>query len=364
MPLLSPKLRYLLFPLALFYWAMIFWRNLFYAVGFFVTRRVPVPVISVGNLSVGGTGKTPTVIYLGRKLVDKGYKVAVVSRGYRRTSTGTLVVSDGKKIQVSDTEAGDEPYLIARKLPMAIVVVDEVRYRGSMEALGRFKPDVVILDDAFQHRALERDVDIVLLNSQDPPGAFKLMPYGKLREPWIHLRRADIIFWTKSNLASPGGTIGPHPVIRARAAQCGVPTFSSSIRPGHLLRLPSYRPLSSSIIRNKKVYAFCGVGDPDSFRQILQQSGGSMVGFEIFDDHHRYSRTEVENLLDKGDSLGAELIITTEKDLFKVRAWVPENISLYALQIEFVPSEEGEKVLWDLLGEKMDNGKKKGTSTI
>lgn len=356
MPSLSPRLRYLLFPLALFYWAMIFWRNLFYAVGFFVSRRLPVPVISVGNLSVGGTGKTPAVIYLARKLIQKGYRVAVVSRGYRRESTGTLVVSDGETIHASERAAGDEPYLTAMKVPRAVVIVDEVRYRGSMEAAGRFKPDVIILDDAFQHRALERDVDIVLLNSQDPPEAFKLLPYGKLREPWIHLRRADIIFWTKANLMSPDGTKGPHPTLFERAAQWGVPTFTSSIQPGRLFRVRPERTMSASNLREKNVFAFCGIADPVSFRQIIQHCGGRIVGFEVFDDHHRYTETEVKNLVAKGESLGAGLVITTEKDLFKVRPWVPEEVPLYCLEIEFVPSEEGEKALWVLVEEKMGKG--------
>lgn len=328
---------------------MIFWRNLFYAVGFFVSRRLPVPVISVGNLSVGGTGKTPAVIYLARKLMEKGYRVAVVSRGYRRESAGTLVVSDGETIEASQRSAGDEPYLTARQLPGVAVVVDEIRYRGSMVAVGRFKPDVVILDDAFQHRALERDVDIVLLNSQDPPEAYRLLPYGKLREPWIHLRRADVIFWTKSNLVSPDGRTGPHPAVKGRASHWGVPTFTSSMEPARLVEVRHNRTVPLSNIRNKKIFAFCGVADPHSFRQILQQCGGQMVGFEAFDDHHHYSRAEVQTLAARGKSLGAELIVTTEKDLFKVRPWSSGEVPLYCLGIDFVPSPDGEKALWALV---------------
>ncbi|MFQ6615604.1 MAG: tetraacyldisaccharide 4'-kinase [Fidelibacterota bacterium] len=352
MPLVSPKFRYLLFPLALFYWAMIFWRNLFYAVGFFVSRRLPVPVISVGNLSVGGTGKTPAVIYLARRLTEKGYKVAVVSRGYKREGTGTVVVSDGEKIQASERTAGDEPYLTARQLPGTPVIVDEIRYRGGMVAVGRFKPDVVILDDAFQHRALERDVDLVLLNSKDSPEDYKLLPYGRLREPWIHLRRADIIFWTKSNLLSCDGRRGPDPSLLGRAAQWGVPTFTSTSQPNRLLDAKTEKAVSISRIRDTKVFAFCGIADPDSFRQIIQKCGGQIVGFDIFEDHHHYSRTEVENLAAKGESLGAELAVTTEKDVFKVRSWTSENVPLFSLGIHFVPSSEGEKALWALI-EKM-----------
>ena len=192
-PSLSGKSRYLLFPLALFYWGAVLWRNLFYTIGFFVTRRLPVPVISVGNLTVGGTGKTPAVIYLAQKLQENGFKPAVLSRGYGRNTTGTVVVSDGSKSLGGYEEGGDEPYLMANRLSGIPVVVDELRYRGGCFIVENFHPDVILLDDAFQHRALARDLDIVLLNSQDSPEAYKMLPYGKLREPPFHLRRADVL---------------------------------------------------------------------------------------------------------------------------------------------------------------------------
>ncbi|MFQ6673549.1 MAG: tetraacyldisaccharide 4'-kinase [Fidelibacterota bacterium] len=353
MPLLSTKLRYLLFPLALFYWGMIFWRNLFYTVGFFVTRRLPVTVISVGNLSVGGTGKTPAVIYLAEKLLERGLKVAIVSRGYGRETTGTLVVCDGKTVLASSKEAGDEPYFMARRLPGVMVVVDEVRYRGGMMAMETFKPDVILLDDGFQHRALERDIDIVLLNSQDPPKAYKLLPYGKLREPWFHLRRADIVFWTKSNL-SPGTEEGvPHPTIRGRAMRAGVPVFTSDIEPDNSLQDLRSGELPLNLLKEKRIFAFCGIADPGSFHELILQTGAEIVGFEVFDDHHVYTREEVEWLIKRGETAAAQILVTTEKDIFKVERWVLPGTPLYCLEIHFVPSAKGEATLWRLVEEAL-----------
>lgn len=347
MTLLSTKLRYLLFPIALFYWGAIFWRNLFYNIGFFVTRRLPVSVISVGNISVGGTGKTSMVIYLAQKLQSKGIKVVIVSRGYRRKTSGTMMVSDGKKIILSWEEAGDEPYFMANCLLEIPVVVDEIRYRGGLFAIEKFNPDIIILDDAFQHRAVDRDIDIVLLNSHDPPDVYKLLPYGKLREPWFHLRRADLIFWTKANLKPP------HPTLRNKSPCAKIPTFTSRMEPDHFMRDVSNHTLSLSKIKGKKVIAFCGIADPESFRWLLLDIGAKIEHFKTFEDHHMYQESEVRMLIDEGQKSGIDLFITTDKDIFKVTQWVPEEIRLYSLGIHFIPSREGEEKLMNWMG-KLD----------
>ncbi|MEE9167791.1 MAG: tetraacyldisaccharide 4'-kinase [Candidatus Neomarinimicrobiota bacterium] len=339
MPRLSTKLRYLLLPLALFYWGTIFWRNLFYSIGFFVTRRLPVPVISVGNLSVGGTGKTSMVIYLAEKLQLQGVAPVIVSRGYRRKTSGTGLVSDGKKVMLSWQEAGDEPYFMANVLSGVPIVVDEVRYRGAVFAIERFNPDVIVLDDAFQHRSLDRDIDIVLLNSNDPLETYKLLPYGKLREPWNHLRRADLIFWTKANLKPP------HPTLHSKVLQTKVPTFACRVEPDPFLRSANGQTVPLDALKGKKTVAFCGIGDPDSFRHLLQRAGAQIVHFKAFADHHVYTRRDLENLTDTGEKEGVDLLVTTEKDIFKVVKWVARDVRLYALQISFVPSPEGEKAL-------------------
>ena len=346
---LHGKRSYLLFPLALFYWGVLFWRNIFYAVGFFLTQKLPVPVISVGNLTVGGTGKTPMVIYLAQELEGMGKKVAIISRGYKRKTTGTLVVSDGEKIVTSWEEAGDEPYLMAKRLPMIAVVVDEARYRGGLHAVQQFNPEVILLDDAFQHRQLERDLDIVLLNSQDVPQAYKLLPYGRLREPWFYLRRADIVFWTKVNLARGSSGRSPHAAIRSKPLQAKVPVFSSRMVADSLLRDSAGNGVQLTQIKGKKVYLFCGIGDPESFRSLIQKAGANIIGFRVFQDHHHYIKAEVGGIIEDAAVLGAEMIITTEKDSFKMERFLTEEDSIHSLGIGFVPSAEGERALVEMI---------------
>jgi len=327
--------------LALFYWGVIFWRNLFYTVGFFVTHRLPASVISIGNLSVGGTGKTSMVIYLAQKLQKEGLKIAIISRGYRRKTSGTMLVSDGEKVLLPWEESGDEPYLMAKRLPGIPIVVDEYRYRGGLYVIKNFNPDIILLDDAFQHRSLDRNLNIVLLNSYDTPDAFKLLPYGKLREPWFHLRRADLIFWTKINLKKPS------PTLQNKIPYTKVPVLSSRMEPDHFLRDVSQNSVSLNVIKGKKILAFSGIADPESFRWLLQEVGAELVHFEIFEDHHTYTEEEVRTLIKEGNRCGAELLVTTDKDIFKVTTWVPDHVMMYSIGVVFVPTKEGYQTLMD-----------------
>jgi tetraacyldisaccharide 4'-kinase len=345
-PSLSGKTRYLLFPLALFYWGAVLWRNLFYTIGFFVTRRLPVPVISVGNLTVGGTGKTPAVIYLAQKLQENGFKPAVLSRGYGRNTTGTVVVSDGDRCHSGWEDGGDEPHLMAKRLSGIPVVVDELRYRGGCFIVEKFHPDVILLDDAFQHRALARDLDIVLLNSQDSPEAYKMLPYGKLREPPFHLRRADVLIWTKRNLSQP-------PVsVRSSIERQSVPTLSSRLLAEQELRSSDGTVMSLAELKGKRVFAFCGVGDPKSFFSIVEQVGVDIVGRKAFDDHHHYNKEEMEHILSDPKITEVDYFITTEKDLFKVAPYFG-SYKLYALGVEFRPTRTGEKELLAMVKEAL-----------
>ena len=176
-------IKYLLFPLAIIYRLIVFWRNVLYNYNFFISRKLPAKIISVGNITTGGTGKTPAVIFLTKHFLQKQQKVAILSRGYGRKTAGTQEVTNGKAIHGDWLNFGDEPCLMAKKLPGVPIVVDENRYRGGLYITEKFRPDIIILDDAFQHRALERDVDIVLVNGQDQKSTHKMFPYGLLREP-------------------------------------------------------------------------------------------------------------------------------------------------------------------------------------
>lgn len=342
-PIPELRFRYSLFPLALFYWGVLFWRNLFYRIGFFVTRSLPCTVISVGNLTAGGTGKTPAVIYLARLLKSRGLRPAILSRGYGRRTSGPQLVTDGEAPPLDWSRYGDEPTLMAGALQGIPIAVDENRYRGGMFLCQRFKPQVILLDDAFQHRGLERDLDIVLINSQDDRAIHKLLPYGLLREPWYHLRRADLIFFTKANLKSPSH------FLRSRARLSKVPHFLSTIEAGQELPGLKGDTLTLPEAKGKAVLALSAVGDPLGFQRTLEGIGLEVADHLAFHDHHVYTPSDLEDLRNRFQRHRAALVITTEKDLIKLRSLPRVDFPVYALPIRFVPQPAGERAVLDHL---------------
>ena len=199
---LNPFVSLLMVPFSFLYGTAVALRNWLYNRGIKVSHRLDCRVISVGNLSVGGTGKTPMVECFARRLHGDGRGVAILSRGYRGKGKGTVIVSDGVNLLVDDRYAGDEPYLLASRLRSVPVIVNRDRVKGAEKALHRFHSKYLILDDGFQYRRLQRDLDVVLVDFQSSPQ--RLLPAGPLREPWRNLRRADLIFLTKCPL--PGSS--------------------------------------------------------------------------------------------------------------------------------------------------------------
>ncbi len=329
----------LLWPLGFFYWLLIFWRNFFYNIGFFVSRKLPCKVVSVGNLSVGGTGKTPFVLFLANALKTKGLNVAVLSRGYKRKSTGTHIVSDGNTLKSDLHTSGDEPFMLANKLQDIPVVVDENRYRGGQFICNEYKPDVIILDDAFQHRRVFRDVDIVLINSNHRRP--KLLPYGLLREPLRNIKRADAVIFTKANLTPPDEKL-----VNSVSNYCRF-TMESNLMPNtQLIGLDgSIKPVSDL---NGPVVAVSGVGDPDSFEVILEEAGLDYVHHFRHDDHADYSETDLEVIREVFLAAEAQAIITTEKDLAKLLEL--KNLPVYALPVSVSLNTDNENQLISLVG--------------
>ncbi len=334
------KYRYVLFPLALLYWGILFWRNLFYMIGFFVSKRLPCKVVSVGNLTAGGTGKTPAVIYLANLIKSTGKSVAVLSRGYGRKTSGTQLVTDGISLPKDWHTVGDEPTFMAQSLKGVPVAVDENRYRGGTYLVQRFNPDVIILDDAFQHRALIRDVDIVLLNSRDAPADHKLLPYGILREPWIHLSRADVLFFTKTNL-NPPPTFLKHKV---RATK--LPYFYSIMKPADFVTDRNRQKKQISELKEKNILAFSGIGDPSGFLHTLKKTGIYPIETAAFPDHYVYTPRDIEELRKQYERVKGEGIITTEKDWIKLKELDLKDLPIFSLPIQFIPDRKGkEKIL-------------------
>ena len=323
------------------YRSMVAVRNRLYDQGIFRQEKLPCPVISVGNLTVGGTGKTPTVILLATMLREKGYRPAVLSRGYGgNAQTGINTVSDGQHILTGWRQSGDEPVLIARAVPGVPVLTGPRRILTGRAAVERFGADVLILDDAFQHRALFRDLDIVMLDAAHPFGNGSLLPRGPLREPQGALRRAHLLIRTGgAERECPLHGIPPLPVFR------GVH------QPRELVEGATGRVLPVTELRGVKVCAFAGIGSPEAFRQSLAALGSKAVAFQTFPDHHPYTLRDLEALRHLADESGARWIVTTEKDGIRL-ADFPDflaEISLLRIGMHITPAEAFAELIFSRL---------------
>jgi tetraacyldisaccharide 4'-kinase len=290
-------------------------------------RRGLLPVVSIGNLAVGGTGKTPLARWLASHLQDAGEIPAIVSRGYGgHAGPGPLIVSTGSGPRVDARACGDEPFLLAKSLPGVIVVVGSDRVEGVGAAAGA-GATVAVLDDGFQHRRLARDLDVVVLDGRAPFGNGRLLPAGPLREPPGSLDRAGVVVLTRLT-RNDGGAAATR---RVRAAGFSGPI----VRAGHR-RLGFRTQDGAASAPPSRAVAFCGIGDPDLFRRDLEAEGVTPVAFLAFRDHHRYDAASWERLAGRARASGVPLV-TTEKDLVRLDARLHgrrEGPTLLALAIE------------------------------
>lgn len=273
-------------------------------------ERLPAPVVSVGNLHWGGTGKTPLVVALGAHLRDRGHRVAVLSRGYRRVSRGPLVVSRGAGPLVTVAAAGDEPHLIARALPGVAVLVGESRLAAGRLALAELvpPPDLFLLDDGFSHVALARDLDLLVLPAGDPWGGGRLWPSGRLREPLASARHADALL-VAGGAAGDGG-----------AAAAGLAAFGFT-GPGFAAPLVSGAPRfadGAPVPAGARVLAVCGIARPERFFRSAAGAGLALAGTLAFPDHHAFPARSLAAIARRARALGAAAVLTTEKDAAKL----------------------------------------------
>jgi len=304
-------------------------RNRLFDLGVLRQEKVGCPVVSVGNLTVGGTGKTPMVILLAGMLRDRGMRPAVLSRGYGGKSTSdVLVVSDGRQILAGPEEAGDEPVLIARRLKGIPVLAGAKRALTGRYARENFGVDVMVLDDGFQHRWIHRDLDIVLLDSRQPLGNGLLLPRGPLREPPAALVRAGVIVFTRSE-----DSTGPSMDKELSGILSGRPVLRTRIRPTKFVGADGTE-LPLSFLARKKVFAFAGIAQPDSFRQTLEGLGGVIAGFRAFPDHHRYTAEDWGRIEHDAGLVRADLVLATEKDLVKLQGIGQALSRIHGLSIE------------------------------
>ncbi|HRV44871.1 MAG TPA: tetraacyldisaccharide 4'-kinase [Smithellaceae bacterium] len=289
-------------------------RNRLYDRQILKSVRLACPVISVGNLTVGGTGKTPCVIGLAKMLARHGYRPAVLSRGYGgKNQESVNIVSDGTVVKQNAAAAGDEPLLIARSLTGIPVLTGAKRKITGKAAIEQFNADVLICDDAFQHRQIFRDIDIVLLDAERPLGNGRLLPRGELREPTESLRRADCILLTRADKAEKP----TDEIVRITDAS-GIPVFRSVHRFKEMVRPQDRLSLPPEDFRGKSVCAFCGIARPASFKKSLLDSGMHILSFIDFPDHYTYKSDDLEAIRKHFSAQNADAWITTEKDAMRL----------------------------------------------
>jgi len=311
-------------------------RRALYSLRFYQSKELSLPVISVGNITLGGTGKTPTVIGIGALLLQEGKRPAVISRGYGRTGEGdTLVVSDGRTVLVDAQTGGDEPVLIGSKLPGAPVIVGKNRYLAAQKAVHLFRPDVLLLDDGYQHIQLNRTLDIVLVDAEDPFGNGRLFPAGILREPVSALNRAHAVLITKGER-----TEDMERVKKIIAQQTEARIFSSQFLPLDVIDCCSGDRQPLSFLQGARVLMLAGIARPASLAAFLKSLGASVVAESIYPDHYVYEKSDLAACYKKAIAENADIILTTEKDAVRLKPLKPRGI--YALSIELSVHEREE----------------------
>ncbi len=321
-----------LFLISILFKSIIGLRNYFYNTGIFRIRKLGCKVISVGNITVGGTGKTPMVIMLANLLRDRGYRPVILSRGYGGKQKNRInVVSDGENICMNSQKAGDEPVLIAKSVINTPVITGKNRYLTGRYAVDNFGADVLILDDAFQHRSLFRDIDIVLLDNERPFGNGFVIPRGELREPANALRRADVIVKTgPGDQGSGDRDQGPG----VSGQQAVAPVYNAYRIPKSLLKAGTGEIYPLDYLRAKKVLAFAGIARPDSFKKTIASVGGETAAFLAFPDHHVYTRGDIIQIEKAVTQCAVQVILTTEKDGIKLIDFPDFLRDIYQLRIE------------------------------
>ena len=294
-------------------------RDALYRLRILPSSRPTVPVISVGNLTLGGAGKTPMVEWLAARCARAGRRVAILSRGY-----GAI-----------DDEALDD----RADLGGVVRLTGANRARLALEAVGDYGAQILILDDGFQHRRLQRDLEVVLVDATRPFGNGRLFPRGTLREPPSALRRAGLIVLTRTDQVTPEALNALRATLRGIAGE--TPTVETVHRPADIKLPGGSERRDLSWLRGREVLAFCGIGNPEAFRRTLESLGARTVCFRAFPDHHPYTEADRARLKAEAKEFMAEALVTTEKDLRRIR-WTDPEPPLCAVRIRLEPVRHGE----------------------
>jgi tetraacyldisaccharide 4'-kinase len=340
-------LRGLLYVLSLVYARLVQLRLFFYRKRIFRERALGCLVISIGNLTVGGTGKTPIVEKFARALEAGGRRVAILSRGYKSVAKPSKrsfldrirgvapdpprVVSDGKSLLLDSLTAGDEPYMLAKNLKDVIVLVDKDRVKSGLFAIREMKADTLLLDDGLQYLHLKHRLDIVLVDRQAPFGNEFLLPRGTLREPPRNLRRASYIFITKST-GEPNDDL----IARIRRYNRTAEIIECAHQPLFLQDVYTGEQLPLDRLADTYIGSFCGIAAPESFEDGLRKLGAKIELAKRFTDHHRYTEAELQSFINRCIRRDVDMIVTTEKDAVRFPRLTKPEVPIYFLRVEIL----------------------------
>lgn len=336
-------------PFSPLYGAVMKTRELLYHRRFFRSYRMPVPVISVGNLTLGGTGKTPTVEHVSKLLVANGFQPAIVSRGYGGSASKRVnVVSDGNKLYLNAEKAGDEPYMLASNLEGVPVVTGKKRYYPCLHAIDEFDVDCIILDDGFQHLSLYRDIDLVLFDSTHLAGQSRIFPGGELREPVSALKRCNYFLLTGGNETNRNQADRFGQLLQSKFPNKLV--YHAEATPRLHLENKKRIEQSGNIPKEggENLYAFCGIANPQRFMDSIASVDCQLVGSETFSDHAKYTQPIIESVENRAIELGATALVTTQKDLVKLET-LHCKLPVYSIQVTHsYPNDFDEQLINDV----------------
>ena len=331
-----------------------------YKYGIFQKQKLDCFVISLGNVTVGGTGKTPTAQRLARDIRDMGYRVVILNRGYRAKWHGEVgIVSDGKRLHMDAAEAGDEAYMLAKHLPEVPVLIGAERAKTGRYAMEHFGAEVAILDDGYQHWQLERDLDILLVDAVNVFGNGYILPRGTLREPISHISRADICLMTKVDQAAAGSCDYIRETVHRYNPDARI--VESIHQPRCFIPLTEWyvniasQGIDIAKMHGKRIMAVSAIGNPASFEQTLSDLGAVIIESLRYPDHHDYAMSEMTDIFQQAENAGAEAIVITEKDAVKIPADVARekwSIPIYVICVE-VNFQKGSEGLADLLKKRL-----------
>ncbi len=326
-------LRFLLVPASMGYSIAVRLRNFLYSAGLLKAHHVDATVICVGNITTGGTGKTPLVIWLCKKIISD-YQCAILMRGYKTSA---------QEIE----KLTDEPAIFLESCPEVKVIINPDRVAGAEEAAIKFGTKVLIMDDGFQHRRLARDLDIVAIDATLPFGYGRMLPAGLLREPVSSLKRAGAVVITRCDQIAENELSGLEEKLRLINPEM---VISRSIHAPAYIKSKDNKEIALEELKDKKIFAFCGIGNPGSFLSTIKTTGAELVDSKIFNDHHHYTEACITDIFEQAERLKADLILTTQKDQNKITRPASSNkeipLAYIGIEIKFL---SGEEKLWGLI---------------